>query len=77
MVIGVFASKDVKVNTPTTLKGHSQLDAETVTVTDEMLRKEFMSKGSLDLPKPSKFLKDNTLKRGNEHGWQDHGCASC
>ena len=30
MVIDVFASKDVKVNTPTTLKGHSQLDAETV-----------------------------------------------
>ena len=30
MVIDVFPSKDVKVNTPTTLKGHSQLDAETV-----------------------------------------------
>ena len=30
MVIDVFASKDVKVNTPTTLKGHNQLDAETV-----------------------------------------------
>ena len=102
MVIDVFASKDVKVNTPTTLKGRSQLDAETVVrdrllllacaithhsyvqsivlepcsrlivqnneaidtlrwsvdgaastgdVTDEMLRKEFTSKGSLDMPK--------------------------
>ena len=30
MVIYVFASKDVNVNTPITLKGHSQLDAETV-----------------------------------------------
>ena len=29
MVIDAF-SKDVKVNTPTTLKGHSQLDAERV-----------------------------------------------
>ena len=47
MVIDVFASKDVKVNTPTTLKGRSQLDAET----DEMLRNEFTSKGSLDVPK--------------------------
>ena len=37
-------------------------------MTDEMLRKELMSKGSLDVPKPSKFLKDNTIKRGNEHG---------
>ena len=105
MVIDVFASKDVKVNTPTTLKGRSQLDAETVVrdrlllacaithhsyvqssvlepcsrlivqnneaidplrwsvdgaastgdVTDEMLRKEFTSKGSLDMPKHSTF----------------------
>ena len=30
MVIDVFPGKDVKVNTPTTLKGHTQLDAETV-----------------------------------------------
>ena len=30
MVIDVFASKYVKVNTPTKLKGHGQLDAETV-----------------------------------------------
>ena len=106
MVIDVFASKDVKVNTPTTLKGRSQLDAETVVrdrllllacaithhscvqsivlepcsrlivqnneavdplrwsvdgaastgdVTDEMIRKEFTSKGSLDVPKHSTF----------------------
>ena len=101
MVIDVFACKDVKVNTPTTLKGRSELDAETVVrdrllilacaithhsyvqsivlepcsllivqnneavdplrwsvdgaastgdVTDEMIRKEFTSKGSLDVP---------------------------
>ena len=36
MVIDVFAIKDVKVNTPTTLKGRSQLDAETV-VRDRLL----------------------------------------
>ena len=43
MVIDVFASKHVKVSTPTTLKGRSQLGAETVVRdrpwTDEMLRK--------------------------------------
>ena len=77
MVIYVFASKDVKVNTPTTLKGHSQLDAETVVRDRRNASKKFTSKGSLDVPKPSKFLKDNPIKRGNEHGWQDHGCASC
>ena len=106
MVIYVIASKDVKVNTPATLKRRSQLDAETVVrdrllllacaithhsyvqsivlepcsrlivqnneaidtirwsvdgaastgnVTDEMLRKDFTSKGSLDMPKQSTF----------------------
>ncbi len=30
MVQGLFASKDEKVNTPSILKGRSQLDAETV-----------------------------------------------
>ena len=44
----------VQVNTPTTLKGRSQLDQQWC-VTDEMLLNEFTSKGSLDVPKPSKL----------------------
>ena len=61
MVIDVFASKDVKVNTPTTLKDTVNSMQRQWCVTDEMLRKEFTSKGSLDVPKPSKLLKDNPI----------------
>ena len=55
MVIYVFASKDVKVNTPTTLKGRSQLDAETVVRDRRNASKRLHVEGSLDVPKPSQF----------------------
>ena len=78
MVIDVFASKDVKVNTPTTLKGHSQLDAETVVRDRRNASKRIHVERIIGCAKTFNILKRQPyINGGNEHGWQDHGCASC
>ena len=57
MVIDVFASKDVKVNTPTTLKGRSQVDAETVVRDRRNASKRIHVEGIIGCAKTFKILK--------------------
>ena len=57
MVIDIFASKDVKVNTPTTLKGRSQFDAETVVRDRRNASKRILVEGIIGCAKTFKILK--------------------
>ena len=57
MVIDVFASKNVQVNTPTTLKGHSQLDAETVVRDRRNASKRIHVERIIECAKTLKILK--------------------
>ena len=74
--ICVFASKYAKVNSPTTLKGRSQLDEQTVVCDRRNASKRIHVKDHWMCQNLQNY-EHNRKERGNEHVWQDHVCDSC
>ena len=77
MVKDVFVIKDVKVNTPTTLKGRSQRDAETVVRDRRNASKRINVERIIGCAKTFKMLKTTLNSEETSMGaWQDHVCTS-